>query len=60
VPWHPKAFRRDLEEGRVALLFDGFHELALRVRSAAIPAHFERICSASSAAMQPQWAAVIA
>jgi WD40 repeat protein/3',5'-cyclic AMP phosphodiesterase CpdA len=47
VPWHPKAFRRDLEEGRLALLFDGFDELALRVRSAAIPAHFERIYAAA-------------
>ncbi|HEY6178110.1 MAG TPA: pentapeptide repeat-containing protein [Kofleriaceae bacterium] len=47
VPWHPKAFRRDLEEGRLALLFDGFDELALRVRSAAIPAHFERIYNAA-------------
>jgi WD40 repeat protein/3',5'-cyclic AMP phosphodiesterase CpdA len=47
VPWHPKAFRRDLEEGRLALLFDGFDELALRVRAAAIPAHFERIFGAA-------------
>ncbi|HEY0481200.1 MAG TPA: pentapeptide repeat-containing protein [Kofleriaceae bacterium] len=47
VPWHPRAFRRDLEEGRLALLFDGFDELALRVRSAAIPAHFERIHAAA-------------
>ncbi|HMG24684.1 MAG TPA: metallophosphoesterase, partial [Kofleriaceae bacterium] len=47
VPWHPRAFRRDLEEGRLALLFDGFDELALRVRSAAIPAHFERIYGAA-------------
>ncbi|HWO22877.1 MAG TPA: pentapeptide repeat-containing protein [Kofleriaceae bacterium] len=47
VPWHPRAFRRDLEEGRLALLFDGFDELALRVRSAAIPAHFERIYAAA-------------
>jgi WD40 repeat protein len=47
VPWHPKAFRRDLAEGRLALLFDGFDELALRVRSAAIPAHFERIYAAA-------------
>ena len=49
VPWHPKAFRRDLEDGRLALLFDGFDELALRVRSAAIPAHFERIYAAAVA-----------
>jgi 3',5'-cyclic AMP phosphodiesterase CpdA len=47
VPWHPRAFRRDVEEGRLALLFDGFDELALRVRSAAIPAHFERIYAAA-------------
>src|SRR5262249_44367952 len=47
VPWHPRAFRRDLEDGRLALLFDGFDELALRVRSAAIPAHFERIYGAA-------------
>jgi WD40 repeat protein/3',5'-cyclic AMP phosphodiesterase CpdA len=47
VPWHPRAFRRDLEDGRLALLFDGFDELALRVRSAAIPVHFERIYGAA-------------
>lgn len=47
VPWHPRAFRRDLEQGRLALLFDGFDELALRVRSGAIPAHFERIYAAA-------------
>jgi 3',5'-cyclic AMP phosphodiesterase CpdA len=47
LPWHPRAFRRDLEDGRIALLFDGFDELALRVRSAAIPAHFERIHAAA-------------
>jgi hypothetical protein len=47
VPWHPRAFRCDLEEGRLALLFDGFDELALRVRAAAIPAHFERIYGAA-------------
>lgn len=47
LPWHPRAFRRDLEDGRLALLFDGFDELALRVRSAAIPAHFERIHAAA-------------
>jgi len=47
IPWQPRAFRRDLEDGRIALLFDGFDELALRVRSAAIPVHFERISAAA-------------
>jgi WD40 repeat protein/3',5'-cyclic AMP phosphodiesterase CpdA len=42
-----RAFERDLHEGRIALLFDGFDELAIRVRSAAIPEHFARILGAS-------------
>jgi WD40 repeat protein/3',5'-cyclic AMP phosphodiesterase CpdA len=42
-----KAFERDLREGRIALLFDGFDELAIRVRSAAIPEHFARILGAA-------------
>lgn len=42
-----RAFERDLREGRIALLFDGFDELALRVKSSAVPAHFERIISAA-------------
>ena len=41
------AFERDLREGRIALLFDGFDELANRVRSAAIPEHFCRILNAA-------------
>ena len=42
-----RAFDRDLREGRLALLFDGFDELAIRVRSAAIPEHFARILGAA-------------
>ncbi len=43
----PRAFERDLQEGRIALLFDGFDELAIRVRAAAIPEHFARILGAA-------------
>ncbi|MBK7830478.1 pentapeptide repeat-containing protein [Nannocystis sp.] len=42
-----RAFERDLHDGRIALLFDGFDELAIRVRPAAIPEHFARIAGAA-------------
>ncbi|HEY0133969.1 MAG TPA: pentapeptide repeat-containing protein, partial [Nannocystis sp.] len=42
-----RAFERDLQDGRIVLLFDGFDELAIRVRSAAIPEHFARILGAA-------------
>ncbi len=42
-----RAFERDLRDGRIALLFDGFDELAIRVRPAAIHEHFERIAAAA-------------
>ncbi len=42
-----RAFERELREGRIALLFDGFDELALRVKSSAVPAHFDRILHAA-------------
>ena len=47
LPFNPRAFARDVQDGRIALLFDGFDELALRVRSAAIPEHFARIRNAA-------------
>jgi hypothetical protein len=36
-PWHAAAFRYPLREGRIALLFDGFDELALRTRYERVP-----------------------
>jgi hypothetical protein len=41
------AFRYMLEEGRVALLFDGFDELALRVTYAAAAEHLETVLQAA-------------
>jgi WD40 repeat protein len=41
-----RAFDHELREGRLALLFDGFDELAIRVRASAVPEHFSRILSA--------------
>ena len=42
-----KAFRYMLEEGRIALLFDGFDELADRVTYETVHAHFDTVLSAA-------------
>ncbi|GLZ33575.1 hypothetical protein Lesp02_57630 [Lentzea sp. NBRC 105346] len=49
-PFHSTAFRYLLREGRIALLFDGFDELALRTSYERVPQHFETLREAAAGA----------
>jgi hypothetical protein len=46
-PFHSAAFRYLLREGRIALLFDGFDELALRTSYDRVPQHFATLREAA-------------
>src|SRR5262249_47279710 len=46
-PFFPEAFRAMLHAGQIALLFDGFDELALRVRYARAAEHLEMLIAAA-------------
>ncbi|MBI2899565.1 MAG: pentapeptide repeat-containing protein [Planctomycetes bacterium] len=48
VEFNPTAFRYMLEEGRIALLFDGFDELALRLTYDRAAEHFDTILAAAA------------
>jgi WD40 repeat protein len=49
-PFHGSAFRYLLREGRIALLFDGFDELALRTSYERVPQHFATLREAAAGA----------
>lgn len=49
-PFHGGAFRYLLREGRIALLFDGFDELALRTSYERVPQHFATLWEAAAGA----------
>jgi hypothetical protein len=48
--FQPKKFRYMLEQGRIALLFDGFDELALRVTYPRATEHFDTLLQAAAGA----------